>query len=155
MAAGRQSLAERRERGNEHHPVLGEAPVLVDRPGAGVRGVHLEVEMVDPLPRELLDHRAHERCGDAFSPRLRHDVEIRQPAETRRAAAREREPDRTAVLLGDESEARLDDLADLRELARLVLVGVRGRRHLVLEREPLLPQEGQVGRCRGADVHGA
>ena len=38
---------------------------------------------------------------------------------------------------------------------RLVVVDVRGWRHLVLEGQPLLLEERQIGGCRGADVHGA
>ena len=102
--------------------------------------------MVDTLLGERLDHGAHERGCDACPPRLRHDVEIRQPAESRGGVPREREPDRTVVLLRDEREPRLDDLADLRELAPPRRESTcAGGGTSSLECQPLLLEERQIG----------
>ena len=129
--------------------------MLVHRPGPGVRSVHLEVETVDTLSGERVDHGADERGCDAGPPRLRHDVQIGQPAESRGGEPPQREADRAVILLRDEGEPGLDDLPDLLELAGLVVSDVRRWRYLARECPPLLLEERQVGSGGGADVHGA
>ena len=108
--------------------------------------------MLDSLRGERLHDRVDERRGDAAAARVGHDVEIGQPAEPRARPACEREADgRSVVILGDEREPRVDDLADLLELARRVVVDVGRRRHLALERPPeILSAATSAGR-RGAD----
>ena len=93
VAAGRQSLAERGERGDEHHSILDEAPVLVHASRARVRDVHLEVEMLDTLlgraPRPPRA-RARRRRLLAVPPARRRDPSAGRGAMRRAVRARTR-----------------------------------------------------------------
>ena len=154
MAARRQALRERLHRRDEDDAVVGEAPPLVHRAGTGVRGSDLQLDVRDPARRELLDDRAGQGGGDALLAVVGRDVEVGQHADVAVRVTREREARRGPVLLGEEREARADDLAHLSELALGVVRDVRRRRHLALERTVELLEHGQVVCGRGADAHG-
>ena len=146
---GSEPLAQRRDRRHEHDDVLAEAPAVVDGARAGVGGRHLEVEVLDALRRERLDDARGRAPPRPRAARVGHDVEIGEPAERVSRAPGEREPDRRSVVLGEEREPGVDDLADLAELLLGIVVDMGGRRHLELE---LAPEALERGASSGVAV---
>ena len=125
MVTGREALAQRRDRCDEHHAVLDETPSVIDGASARVRGDDVEIEVLDAIPGERLDDGVDERGCDTALARIRHDVEVGEPPQAHTRPSCEREAQRAAVFLRKEGEPRRDDLADLGELDARVVLGVR------------------------------
>ena len=155
VGPGGEPLPERRQRRDEHDGVLDEAPVLIHGAGAGVRRDDVEIEVLDPVASKGIDDCADERCSDPATARVGDDVEVGQAAEPGAGPAREREAHGTAVVLGEVSEPRGDDRADLTELRVRIVVDVGRRRHLRLEGAPEALERLRVLGRRRPDLHGA
>ena len=86
--------------------------------------------------------------GDTAPACIGDDVQVGQPPQPRARSPREREPDRHAVALREECQARLDDLADLADLPLHVVGDMGLRRHFQLELAPeALDRPGVLGSC--------
>ena len=101
--------------GHDDDHVL-EPPAGVERARDVVGRLHVEVEVLDAELAERPQDLAHELRRDPATSRVAPDVEIGERPEAGRAPPGEREPDRRPVVLGDERDLGLDDLADLAEL---------------------------------------
>ena len=135
MPARSEPLAQRGHRRDEHDDVLSEAPAVVHGARAGVGRLHLEVEVLDALRGERLHDSVDEGGGDTAPACIGDDVQVGQPPQPRARSPREREPDRHAVALREECQARLD-VADLADLPLHVVGDMGLRRHFQLELAP-------------------
>ena len=102
--------------------VLGEPPVLVHGPGPAFDASTSSSRCSTPSRASASTTARTSAAATPAAPRLGHDVEVGQPAEVRAGPPGEREADRRPPSSATKREPRVDDLADLRELAPLVVV---------------------------------
>src|SRR5207245_3668558 len=82
-----------------------------------VRGLYVEIELLDPIRRECAHELAHEVGRNAAAAGARVHVEVGQRRESLGAALAEDEPDRRpGLVLGEERDAGGEDVGDLAAL---------------------------------------
>ncbi len=149
-------LLERCDRAGHDHDLVLQAPARIQGARDAVRRLDIEVEVPDPVFPKRGQHLAHELRADPAAARVARDVEVCERPEPGRSAAREREADRRPVVLGDERDLGLDDLAHLSELLLHVGRALVGRwRDLVVELPPQIRDRLEVLGCRTPHVHAA